>query len=89
MAKDGTLLSRSRLDIAEAMRVNTFARLEDGRVYFQDSGVRLYRWAPKSGPPVAIADWKYQLRGGYGNRLAVEEWIGGTGRVRLIEAPLE
>lgn len=64
------------------MRVNPFARLENGRGYFQDGGMRLYRWAPKSGPPVAIPDWKYQLRGGYENRLAVEDWIGGTGRSR-------
>lgn len=87
LANDGALLSRVRLEVATTARVDTFARLEDGAVYFQDGDRRLYRWVPKSGPPVAVPSGNYQLWGAFGSQLAVEDWVGGSGRVRLIAPP--
>ena len=89
LGQDGAVLSRQPLETTEGTRTHTFARLEDGRVYFQDSSMRLYRWSRSSAPAVAIPDWKHTLRGAFGNRLAVEDWTEGTGRVRLVEPPPE
>jgi hypothetical protein len=87
LAADGALLARNRLSIPASTRVATFARLEDGTVLFQDGGLGLYRWATKSEAPVAVSGWKLRLRGGYRNAAAVEDWTGGSGRIRFVEPP--